>query len=108
MVVTADAYFNNIRKDIIEEAKIRSIPTIYQWRSFVDEGGLISYGPSIEEAYEKAGEYVGRILLGANPANMACSTPASPMLFVKLSTASDLGLSPVPATLDGVQVNLIT
>ena len=107
VVVTADAFFNNIRKQIIKEAELRLIPTIYQWRSFVDEGGLISYGPSIEEAYEKAGEYVGRILLGEKPAGMACSTPASPTLFVKKSTAMSLGLWPVPATLDGEQVNVI-
>ena len=67
VVVTADAFFNNIRKDIIKEAEIRRIPTIYQWRSFVEDGGLISYGPSIEQAYEKAGEYVARILLGEKP-----------------------------------------
>jgi len=106
VVVTADAFFNNIRKQIIKEAELRLIPTIYQWRSFVDDGGLISYGPSIEEAYEKAGEYAGRILLGEKPAGMPCSTPASPTLFVKGATAISLGLT-VPPMLDGESVTVI-
>ena len=84
------------------------IPTIYQWRTFVDDGGLISYGPSIQYAYEMAGEYVARILLGEIPADMECSTPGPFKIFVKEDTAQDLGLFPVPPTLDGKTVTVIS
>ena len=102
---------NNHRKEIVEEAGPLGgnpgIPTIYQWRSFVDDGGLISYGPSIEHAYEKAGEYVGRILLKELPADMELSEPGPFKIFVKEDTADDLGLFPVPASIDGKNVHLI-
>ena len=84
------------------------IPAIYQWREFVDAGGLISYGPDIKHAYRKAGEYVARILLGAKPENMACSTPGPSTIFVKEPTAISLGLViPVPHILDGIPFTLI-
>ena len=109
VVVTADAFFNNHRPEIIAEAKDEDgIPAIYQWRAFVEAGGLISYGPSIEQAYKKAGEYVARILLGANPANMACSEPDPFKLVVRRATADSLGLViPVPHILDGKPFTVI-
>ncbi|MET0670921.1 MAG: hypothetical protein ABWY66_13070 [Xanthobacteraceae bacterium] len=82
---------------VIAEAKMRGgIPAIYQWRAFADDGGLISYGPSIKHAYEQAGRYVARIILGEKPAAMECSTPGGFDLVVKEATATKLGLLPVP------------
>jgi putative tryptophan/tyrosine transport system substrate-binding protein len=74
-IVTADSFFNNNRGEVVQRAANRAIPTIYQWRAFVEAGGLISYGPSIEEAYTKAGDYAARILNGTSPSTLACSKP---------------------------------
>ena len=107
-IVTADGHFNNIRDTIIVAAAAAGVPTIYQWKGFAEEGGLMSYGPSIEQAYKKAGEYVGRILHdGENPADMACSTPSGFELWVNEDAALNLGLLPVPAQIGGIQVNRI-
>jgi putative ABC transport system substrate-binding protein len=95
-VVTADSFFNNNRATVIEEAKIEGgVPTIYQWRSFAEDGGLISYGPSIQYAYEEAGRYVARIILGEDPKDMECSAPGSCELVVNGETAKKFNLYPV-------------
>ena len=103
VVVTADAYFNNNRALIIEEAAMYGgVPVIYQWRQFVDDGGLMSYGPSIKYAYEEAGRYVAQILLKEKePKDMACSTPGGFKLFIKESTAESLRLLPILPTIGG-------
>jgi len=107
-VVTADAFFNNNRNLIIAQAKKHAVPTIYQWRAFVVDGGLMSYGPSIVEAYQKAGEYAAQICAGLGvPANMPCTTPAGFELVVKTDTAHDLNLLPVPNPIGGVPVDEI-
>jgi putative ABC transport system substrate-binding protein len=108
-LVTADSYFNNNRAIVIEAARANNVPAIYQWRAFAENGGLMSFGPSIQDAYEEAGRYVARILPPApqeDPAEMACSEPdpSSFELVVKKSTALALGLNLPPATLLGKQV----
>lgn len=108
-VVTADAFFNNNRALIIEEAAMYGgVPVIYQWEQFVVDGGLMSYGPSIKYAYEEAGRYVAQILLKEKePKDMGCSTPGPFELFIKESTADALGLLPIPNTIAGEKPTVI-
>jgi len=89
VVVMADSLFNDLRKDLVGFANADpAIPTIYQWRQFVEEeGGLVSFGPDITEAYTKAGEYVTQILGGKRPATMQCSRPSGFTVYVKAATA---------------------
>jgi putative tryptophan/tyrosine transport system substrate-binding protein len=87
IVVTADPLFNYHRDHVIALAGRFAIPAIYQWREFVDAGGLISYGPSIADAYYQTGIYVAQILRGAKPADLAVTQPARFELVINLKTA---------------------
>lgn len=106
VVVTADSFFNNHRKEVVEFAAASRLPTIYQWREFVDEGGLMSFGPSLLEAYEMAGKFVSRILAGEKPSKIPCSTPSDARTFVNGRAANKLGLS-LPQMLNGNAVEVV-
>jgi ABC-type uncharacterized transport system substrate-binding protein len=96
LLVTADSLFNDLRKRVVELAK--GVPAIYQWREFAEAGGLVSFGPSIIEAYKKVGEYVGYILNGASPANLPVSFPDRFELVINLRVAQADGHT-IPASL---------
>jgi putative tryptophan/tyrosine transport system substrate-binding protein len=93
------------RRRIIEQAASQRLPTMYGWREFVDEGGLMSYGPSVPVMVRKAASYVDRIIKGEKPGDLPIEQPARLELIVNLKTAKTLGLN-VPPTLlaraDGV------
>jgi putative ABC transport system substrate-binding protein len=110
-VVTADALFNNKRDVVINAAATHSVPTIYQWRQFVDRPpgepcGLISFGPIIEEAYRVAGRYAARCCLNEKPDDIPCAVPTKFELVIKVTTATALGLT-VPAQLEHDDLGLI-
>jgi putative ABC transport system substrate-binding protein len=64
LLVTADPFFNSRREDVVKLATRLARPAIYQWREFAEAGGLMSFGPSIAESFETAGNYAGRIFAG--------------------------------------------
>jgi len=98
VLVTASSFFSRRRAQLIALAERHRIPAVYQWREFVAAGGLISYGPSILEAYQQAGSYVGRILEGAKPADLPVMRPTWFELAVNFKTAKALDLD-IPSTL---------
>src|SRR6516225_2234063 len=62
LLVAADSFFNNGRADVVGGANAEKYPAIYQWREFVDAGGLMSYGPNLAKMYQQAGAMAGNIL----------------------------------------------
>jgi putative ABC transport system substrate-binding protein len=99
LVVGADPFFNARRNQIVALAARYSMPAIYEFREFVDAGGLISYGPSLPGVYRQIGAYVGRILGGDKPADLPVVQPTLFELVVNLRTAKTLGLALSPMIL---------
>jgi putative tryptophan/tyrosine transport system substrate-binding protein len=75
------------------------LPAVYPFGYFVTAGGLISYGPSVEEAFRPAAGYVDRILKGEKPAELPVQTPEKYELVINLKTAKALGLALPPSVL---------
>jgi putative ABC transport system substrate-binding protein len=99
MMVGADPYFDTRRDRIIELVAKHRWPAIYQFRDYVQAGGLMSYGASIVETYFQNGIYVGRILGGAKPADMPVQLPTKFELVINMKTAKALGVAIPPGVL---------
>src|SRR5262249_52078070 len=69
------------------------IPTIFDFRDFVDMGGLMSYGVNPTELLRLAANFVDRILRGAKPAHLPVQQPTKVHLVINLKTAKALGLN---------------
>jgi putative ABC transport system substrate-binding protein len=92
LLVMADGFFTLQRNQIAALAARLVLPVVYPWREHVVDGGLVSYGSSIREAYRQSGIYVGQILKGAKPAEMPVQQPTKFELVVNLRTAKALGI----------------
>lgn len=91
-------YFLSRRRQLAALATRFALPSSGGTRSFADAGILMSYGASQSDAYRRAGNYAGRILKGATPANMPVELATKLDLVINLATAKALGLN-IPANL---------
>ena len=99
LIVLSDASFNSARRQIIALAAEHHLPAMYEAREFVEDGGLISYGPDIVEMTRRSATFVDKILKGASPANLPIEQPTRFELVINAKSAKALGLSLSPILL---------
>jgi putative tryptophan/tyrosine transport system substrate-binding protein len=92
LIVMPDNFTSVHRELIVSLAARLRIPTIYPYRYFVDEGGLLSYGIDVLDLFRRAPDYVDRILQGAKPADLPVQAPKKFELVINLKAARALGL----------------
>jgi putative tryptophan/tyrosine transport system substrate-binding protein len=98
LIVMPDGFLNVHRAEVVLLAARYHLPTIYPWRFFAENGGLLSYGSAQSDMFRTAAGYVDRILRGEKPAELPVQAPTKYELVVNLKTAKALGLD-VPALL---------
>jgi putative ABC transport system substrate-binding protein len=98
IVLSDPLLLDNMRGRVADLAAKSRLPAMYDWRMYVDAGGLMSYGPSLADTYRRAAVYVDKILKGAQPADLPVEQPTKFELVINLKTAKALGLT-IPPTL---------
>ena len=98
LFVAPDSYYSTRREQLIRLAAKHGIPTVYSVRDYVEEGGLMSYGPNIGDMFYRVGLCAGKVLNGRNPAELPVETIDKLELVINSKTAKALGLQ-IPRSL---------
>jgi putative tryptophan/tyrosine transport system substrate-binding protein len=97
-VLPDDPFFFNSRARIVKAAAEHRLPGMYFAREFVEAGGLMSFGEDMSNGYRRAARYVGKVLTGTRPADLAVEQPTRFELVVNLNAAKAIGVK-LPETL---------
>ena len=93
LLVTPHPFFVDRRQQIINFAARNKLPAIYFSSGFVNDGGLMSYGPNAQDLWRRAATYVDKILKGTKPADLPVEQPMKFELVINLKTAKQIGLT---------------
>ena len=99
MVLSDPALMDNLLGRVAALAAAHRLPAMYNWKMYVEAGGLMSYGPSLSDSHRHAATYVDKILKGAKPADLPVEQPTQYELVINLKTAQALGLTMPPSIL---------
>ena len=92
LVIFLSPRFNSLRRELIEHAMKLRLPSIAHHEGYADDGGLMSYGPSFDDAWRRVSYFVDRILKGAKPSDLPVEQPTKFVLTINLRTAKALGI----------------
>ena len=98
VIILPDPMLGFHRKRIAELAVKHRLPSTYDAKVFAEDGGLLAYGPLLDDFYRRAAVYVDRILKGAKPADLPVEQPTKFELAINLKTAKAIGLT-IPSSL---------
>ncbi len=99
LIMLASPFLAHYRKRIVDFTAKRRLPAIFHERSFVDVGGLMSYGANRRDIMRRAAVYVDKILKGAKPADMPVERPTKFDFVINLRTAKAMGITVPPSIL---------
>ena len=99
LAVTADPLANANQKQITDLTRNNRLPAIYPWAVFVDNGGLMSYGPNFAAEARAAARLVDKILKGAKPTDLPVEQPTKFEFVINLKAAKEVGLTIPPNVL---------
>jgi ABC-type uncharacterized transport system substrate-binding protein len=100
IMTTSTRFFFAERKPIVALAGKYRLPAIYTWKEYVDEGGLMSYGPDYYDEYRKAARYVDKILKGTKPADLPVQQATKVEFVINLKAAKQIDLTIPPRVLE--------
>jgi putative tryptophan/tyrosine transport system substrate-binding protein len=99
LTVLPSVFLSDHRSRLIAFAATSRLPAVYPWRSAVNAGGLMFYGPVLSESYRRAAVYVDKILKGAKPSDLPVEQPTKFEFVINLKTAKQIGLTIPPNVL---------
>lgn len=106
LFVSADPFFASKRERLVALAAQNTMPATYEFREFVEIGGLMSYGTVLSDGFYKGGGYVGKVLKGVKPADLPVEQVNKFELVINRKTAKALGIT-VPDKLLGLADEVI-